>query len=246
MVDGMEATASTIGSRSALGQDLARTTLCRIQARSFTPQDCSSGMGVTKPCICPVSTEILNDSEKSSHELTTENPRKRPRIEAVCKLWEEIKDVNQRLIDTQVNICEENIHVASVSEDKSGTGAVIKCCFNGASVNPSFIRSLGCSGYLSTIRPLHLLVPTDYPRCSPILLDNLPGEIGDEFFDLSNKARLKLDTLLRSFKDPITLSEIAQTWEACAHAVVTEHAEKFGGGTFSSRHGTWENCLGTA
>ncbi|KAJ8433869.1 hypothetical protein Cgig2_032080 [Carnegiea gigantea] len=246
MVDGMETNASRAGSRSALGQDLARTTLCRIQARSFSLQGGSYGMGVTKPCMCPVPTEIRNDSEKSSHELTTENLRKKPRIEAVCRLWEEIKDVNQRLVDTQVNICEECLNVASVSEEKSGTGTVIKCCFKGASVNPGIIKSLGCSGYLSTIKPLHLLVPTDYPKCSPILLDELPGEIGDEFFDLSNKARSKLDTLLRSFKDPITLSEIARTWEACAHAVVTEHAEKCGGGTLSSRYGTWENCLATA
>jgi len=44
----------------------------------------------------------------------------------------------------------------------------------------------------------------------------------------------------------MSLDEIARTWDVCARAVISEHAQQSGGGSFSSKFGTWENCLSAA
>lgn len=44
----------------------------------------------------------------------------------------------------------------------------------------------------------------------------------------------------------MSLGQIARTWDVCARAVISEHAQQSGGGTFSSKYGTWENCLSAA
>jgi len=63
--------------------------------------------------------------------------------------------------------------------------------------------------------------------------------------DLSVKARSKFSTSLRSLSQPMSLGEIARTWDVCARRVISEHAQQSGGGSFSSKYGTWENCLTT-
>ncbi|KAM1472661.1 hypothetical protein ACFX2I_028883 [Malus domestica] len=96
---------------------------------------------------------------------------------------------------------------------------------------------------MSKIQPLKLLVPTNYPESSPILLDKVPVKVSKEYEDLSVKAKSRLSTSLRSISQPMSLREIAKTWDVCAHAVISEHAQQRGGGSFSSKYGTWENCL---
>jgi len=44
----------------------------------------------------------------------------------------------------------------------------------------------------------------------------------------------------------MSLGEIARTWDVCARVVISEHAQQSGGGTFSSKYGSWENCLSAA
>lgn len=64
-----------------------------------------------------------------------------------------------------------------------------------------------------------------------------------EYEDLSVKAKSKFSTFLRSLSQPMSLGAIARTWDVCARAVISEHAQQSGGGSFSSKYGTWENCL---
>ena len=64
-----------------------------------------------------------------------------------------------------------------------------------------------------------------------------------EYEDLSIKARSKFSISLRSLSQPMSLSEMARTWDICARAVISEFAQQSGGGTFSSKYGTWENCV---
>lgn len=213
MIDSMETPApERMGSKSALTQDLVGTVGCRLQAKNFSIQVGKK----TTLCMNPVPIESWNDPDARNDD-------------AGHKLLKEIKDVNEKLIDTVVGICEEEIK-----------GTIVKCCFNGISLNSRFIKSLP----VPAIQPLHLLVPVDYPDCSPVLLDKLPGKIGDEYTDLSYNAMSRLGVFLRGLDDPISLTEMARTWEFYAREVVVEHVERFGGGCFTSRFGTWENCLG--
>lgn len=62
--------------------------------------------------------------------------------------------------------------------------------------------------------------------------------------DLSLKARSRFVIYLRSLSQPVSLGEMVKTWDACAQRVIIEYAQQTGGGTFSSRHGAWENCVG--
>ena len=67
-----------------------------------------------------------------------------------------------------------------------------------------------------------------------------------EYEDLSVKAKSMFSISLRSISQPMSLGEIARTWDVCARAVISEHAQQSGGGSFSSKYGTWENCLSAA
>lgn len=67
-----------------------------------------------------------------------------------------------------------------------------------------------------------------------------------EYEDLSVKAKSRFSISLRSISQPMSLGEIARTWDICARAVISEHAQRSGGGSFSSKYGTWENCLSAA
>ncbi|URD82896.1 hypothetical protein MUK42_02272 [Musa troglodytarum] len=94
----------------------------------------------------------------------------------------------------------------------------------------------------SPIQPLNLLAPASYPKCSPVLLDELPDE-QRESEDLSIKARSRFDNSLRGLSQPVSLGELARTWDACAHKILVEYAQQTGGGTFSTTYGTWEKCF---
>lgn len=48
---------------------------------------------------------------------------------------------------------------------------------------------------------------------------------------------------MRQLSEPMSLKEIAQTWNDCARATMVEYAEQHGGGTFSSKYGGWETVL---
>jgi len=63
--------------------------------------------------------------------------------------------------------------------------------------------------------------------------------------DLSAKTKAKFSISLRSLSQPMSLGDIARTWDVCARSVISEHAQQSGGGSFSSKYGTWENCLTT-
>lgn len=67
--------------------------------------------------------------------------------------------------------------------------------------------------------------------------------LSKDYEDLSMKARSKFSISLRSLSQPMSIGDIAKTWDICARAVISEYAQQSGGGTFSSKYGTWEDCL---
>ncbi|PPS15555.1 hypothetical protein GOBAR_AA05012 [Gossypium barbadense] len=259
MTDRIAGSAPGNGSRAAVGEDLVAMTKCRLQAKNFISQDGMSGTKKIRrytsamPLNVVSSAGSLNDSfkqltgsETSELESTATSSVKRPRIEANHALLEEIREINQRLIDTVVDISDEDVDPgAAAATAEGGEGTIVKCSFSAVALSAN-LKSQYMSAQMSPIQPLHLLVPTNYPNCSPILLDKFPVEVSKENEDLSVKAKSRFSISLRTLSQPMSLGEIARTWDVCARAVISDHAKLSGGGSFSSKYGTWENCLSAA
>ncbi|CAK9145910.1 unnamed protein product [Ilex paraguariensis] len=265
-VGGMESVVSIVertagstpgdGSRMAVGEDLVAMTNCHLQGRNYTMPVGIAGRKrarcytIEVPSNTVSSVSSINDSvklltsyEASDLESTATSYSKRPRTEVNYSLLEEIKEINRKLIETVVDINAEDVNsmvATSVTEGSEGT--IVKCSYSPVAVSPK-LNSQDASLKLVPIKPLQLLVPTNYPSCSPIFLEKLSAETSTGDDDLSAKAKSKLDVSLRTLRQPMSLGEIAKTWDACARTVFSEYAQQHGGGNFSSRYGTWKNCL---
>ncbi|GAV60967.1 hypothetical protein CFOL_v3_04495 [Cephalotus follicularis] len=251
MIDRIAGSAPGNGSRASVGEDLVAMTKCRLQARNFITQDGMTGTrkmrrytnAVPLNVVSSDSFRQLTGSETSELESTATSRIKRPRLEASHALLEEIREINQRLIDTVVDISDEDVDpVATAAAAEGGEGTIVKCSYSAVALS-SNLKSQYSSAQMSPIQPLRLLVPANYPNCSPILLDKFPVEVSKEYEDLSVKAKSRFSIFLRSLSQPMSLKEIARTWDVCARTVISEHAQQSGGGSFSSKYGTWENCL---
>ncbi|XP_011044888.1 PREDICTED: mediator of RNA polymerase II transcription subunit 15a-like isoform X2 [Populus euphratica] len=259
MIDRITGSAAGNGSKAAAGEDLVAMTKCRLQARNYITQDGMTGSRKMRrhtsamPLNVVSSAGSVSDSfkqftgpETSDLESTATSSVKRPRIEANHALLEEIREINQRLIDTVVDISDEDVDSTAVAATaEGGEGTIVKCSFSAVALSQN-LKSQYASAQMSPIQPLRLLVPTNYPSCSPILLDRFPVEVSKEYEDLSIKAKSRFSISLRSLSQPMSLGEIARTWDVCARVVISEHAQQSGGGTFSSKYGSWENCLSAA
>ncbi|XP_023529244.1 mediator of RNA polymerase II transcription subunit 15a-like isoform X3 [Cucurbita pepo subsp. pepo] len=260
MIDRIAGSAPGNGSRAAVGEDLVAMTKCRLQARNFVSHDGSNGTKRMRrhtsamPLNVVSSAGSVNDvfkpltgAETSDLESTATSSVKRPRIEANHVLLEEIREINQRLIDTVVVISDEVVDPSALAAAGDGSdGTIVKCSFSAVALSPS-LKSQYTSAQMSPIQPLRLLVPTNYPNCSPILLDKFPVEVSSkEYEDLSIKAKSRFSISLRNLSQPMSLGDIARTWDVCARAVVSEYAQQSGGGSFCSKYGAWENCLSAA
>ncbi|XP_062092604.1 mediator of RNA polymerase II transcription subunit 15a-like isoform X2 [Humulus lupulus] len=246
MVDRFAGSAPGNGSRAAVGEDLVAMTNCRLQVRNFMSHDGTNGTRKMKrytsamPLNVVSSTSSINDSEISELESTATSGIKRCKLEAIHALKDEIREINQRLIDTVIDISEESSVVAAAAE--GGEGTIVKCSFSAVALSPN-MKLQYASAQMSPIQPLRLLVPTNYPNCSPILLDVFPVEVSKEYEDLSVKAKSRFSISLRTLSQPMSLGAMVRTWDVCARAVISEHAQKSGGGSFSSKYGTWETGL---
>nr|XP_029119838.1 mediator of RNA polymerase II transcription subunit 15a isoform X2 [Elaeis guineensis] len=188
----------------------------------------------------------MNDSSQQSYELkisglesTATSNLKRQKVEVNHALLEEINEINQKLIDMVITLSEDaDVAAAAVR----GEGTVVKCSFNAAFLCPN-LKSHFASDQMPPIMPLRFLIPTNYPKSSPVILDMVPSELSKEFQDLSVNAWSRFRISLRDLPQPLSLREIVKTWDACARKVIEEYAQQNGGGSFSSRFGAWENCV---
>ncbi|KAM7259082.1 hypothetical protein ACFE04_014823 [Oxalis oulophora] len=250
MMDRIAGSAPGNGSRAAVGEDLVAMTKCRLQARNFITQDGVNGTKKMRrytsamPLNAVSPTGSMNEdfgqlagSETSDLELTKSSCIKRRRVEVNHTLSKEISDLNQRLVDTVVAICDEDDDPTTTTE--GGEGTIVKFSFVPVALCPQ-LKAQYASAQVSPIQPLRLLVPTNYPSSSPILLDKLPVEVGKENEDLSTKAKSMFSRSLRNLSQPMSLGDLARTWDGCNRAAISDYAQNTGGGTFSSKYGTWE------
>nr|CAB3481765.1 unnamed protein product [Digitaria exilis] len=232
MIDRIAGSAPGNGSRAAVGEDLVAMTKCRLQARNFITHD---GSGTSKKIKRDTSAMPLNvsspgsvnDSFKQSYivdtpelQSTATSRVKWQKAEVNHALMEEIHEINQQLIDTELHISEDDAESFATTSE-GGEGTVIRCTFTAVAVSPS-LKSMFASAQMSPILPLRLLVPASYPKCSPVLLDKFPDEQSRNSDDLSTKAKSKFGILLRGLSEPMSLREIARTWDACARKVIAE------------------------
>ncbi|XP_058204905.1 mediator of RNA polymerase II transcription subunit 15a-like [Rhododendron vialii] len=257
MMDTIAGSAPDNGSRTAVGEDLVAMTKWRLQARNMSMQDTNIGARkmrrytsamplnvVSSAGSANYSFKHLTCSETSDSESTATSSVKRRRFQANHTLLEEIVEINQRLIDTVVCVSDEDVDPtpAAAITGEGGEGTIVLCSFSAVALSP-YLKSQYGSAQMSPIQPLRLLVPTSYPSSSPILLDKFPIEVSMQYGDLSLKAKSRFSISLRNLSQPLSLGEIAKTWDACARAVMLEYAQRSGGGSFSSIYGMQEDRL---
>ncbi|XP_019421204.1 PREDICTED: mediator of RNA polymerase II transcription subunit 15a-like isoform X1 [Lupinus angustifolius] len=187
-------------------------------------------------------------SETFFHRAGAENPYSSSFTSQLLQenytLFDEIKKINNRLIDTEVVIDEEKTFISASGrvDEHSKEGMLVKLIFNSTSVDVNLISQYASSNKKSIIKPLRILVPSSYPLCSPFILDEMPLKISEEMDDLSMKAKFRLRLSLQSLHQPMSLRDIATSWDHCAREAIFEFAKLHGGGTFSSKYGGWEIC----
>ncbi|KAL3585164.1 hypothetical protein D5086_012031 [Populus alba] len=214
-------------SRAAIGEDLvSETRLCIYEREMEQKFNAMTWDTVGQPM-----------HRKSDFDSTTTPKLNNLRIKTNKDLLDEIRRVNQRLVETLVE-------VDSTEDDsilpESSKGTIIKCSYTAVSLSGD-LKSLSSSPTFPVLI-LRLLVPADYPNTSSVIFDKLP--VGcEEPEDLSEKTKLRFSTALRNLSESMSLLEIAKTWDACCRAVLLEFVKPFGGGCFSSRYGKWEDFL---
>ncbi|KAG6771122.1 hypothetical protein POTOM_022468 [Populus tomentosa] len=202
-------------SRAAIGEDLvSETRLCIYEREMEQKFNAMTWDTVGQPM-----------HRKSDFDSTATPKLNNLRIKTNKDLLDEIRRVNQRLVETLVE-------VDSTEDDsilpESSKGTIIKCSYTAVSL----------SGDLKSV----FISDADYPNTSSVIFDKLP--VGcEEPEDLSEKTKLRFSTALRNLSESMSLLEIAKTWDACCRAVLLEFVKPFGGGCFSSRYGKWEDFL---
>ncbi|XP_039135303.1 mediator of RNA polymerase II transcription subunit 15a-like [Dioscorea cayenensis subsp. rotundata] len=151
----------------------------------------------------------------------------------------EIKEINMRLIDTVVSVNEEEVDRSAA---QAVEGMIVSFAFIAVSISPNLISKLDLQR-MTPIMSLRLLVPLDYPKSSPVLLDKLPDEQSMESGDLPSKAMSKFNKSLQLVSQPISLGTMAKLWDASIREIMLEYAHQYGGGTFSSRVACWQTCV---
>ncbi|KAK1575326.1 hypothetical protein Q3G72_004505 [Acer saccharum] len=223
-------------SRAAFGEDLTSGQRCHLQAGKFRLQNKRSlAMNVSSSSLCQ--TNDLNQSTSQIGdflESTTTYMIKRRRIEPSKGLLDEIRYTNQLMVETMVDL--------DPTEDtatyEAGEGTTVRCTY----------RAVAFDGNLKMlpVLPLRLLVPADYPNSSPIILDGLNvdwSSVNEESANLMAKTRLRFNRSLRQLSEPMSLADMAKSWDVCAREVYREFAQQLGGECLSSRYGAWENYV---
>ncbi|CAH8384958.1 unnamed protein product [Eruca vesicaria subsp. sativa] len=223
MSDRLAGSVYSIGeSRDRFVEDLSEGTRFRLQEGDTNP---------TKRFKRSVTATPLDITSQTDHSHKTEPS---------YALLQEINEINKRLFETVVSICNEDV---CQSEEVTSRTVVVTCSYVPVAISATF-KALYNSGHVSQIQPLHLLVPENYPN-SPIILDNLLFDTTSEhkYEDLSARTRSRFGLSMRKHSEPMSLKEIAKVWDECARATMVEYAERHGGGTFSSKYGRWESVL---
>ncbi|KAK9132052.1 hypothetical protein Scep_011580 [Stephania cephalantha] len=191
------------------------------------------------------SDDCIEDRQKhlDGHEIQDLGSSAESKVNRV--MLEEIKEINRKLLTTVVEISDNDDKVISTcAATQDGVGTIVRCSFRAMALCPDS-KLHHTSSQMMPVLPVQLLVSTNYPNCSPVFLDNCPVNLSKEYDVMFMKAKSWFTRSLRCLTQPMSLEEMAKSWDACASAAMKEHAQRNGGGSFSSRYGTWQNCVNT-
>ncbi|KAM0853341.1 hypothetical protein ACQ4PT_051176 [Festuca glaucescens] len=165
------------------------------------------------------------------------SPKRQKMQNAIYALREEIKSINRTLIDTEITI-------AGDSGTSCDAGTTIKLSYTTVALSPD-LKSLFASSEMYDVMPAKLSVPSDYPRRSPMLIiDEGDDQLRKKSPTISGSVHAAFHLALKHLPELHSIKDIARVWDTCVRTAVTEFAHQYGGGTFSSRYGRWERCVG--
>lgn len=214
-----------------LKRNISTSTSCLLSSRSEKDSDACPGW------------------QTSNWELSATSSNKRQRTEAPSfqlnyAILEEIKQTNQSLIETVVDV------TSGFKEDVDAgfhADAIVRCSYSAVGLDHN-LKQWNISFIKLPILLVHLLLPTDYPKSSPRVWNtsSLSCSERGKLEDLTERAKVIFSLSLRKLSEPFSLRDMARTWDFCARSVLSEFAKSFGGGSFSSKYGSWENCTTVA
>ncbi|XP_052153478.1 mediator of RNA polymerase II transcription subunit 15a-like [Oryza glaberrima] len=179
-----------------------------------------------------MTSECAAFEDESSGEYTAK--RQKTQVNANDALVHEIKTINNKLVDTVISIADENGTDEIIYQN--GGGTLIKLSYNAISLSPS-LKSLFAASEMTIVMPVKLLVPADYPKSSPILVDN--DDEQRRLSDISHAVAMAFGRAVGELPEPRSIEATAMAWDGCVRRAVTEVAHRHGGGTFSSRRNQW-------
>ncbi|KAI3782690.1 hypothetical protein L2E82_12744 [Cichorium intybus] len=183
-------------------------------------------------------------SEDWDIDSTITSPKKKPKIEQ-CKheaILEEIKDINDKLLETSLEM------MVNPAEDilRGREGILVTCVYRNVCFPDLFRPQEGVSSQMRPEFRIQLLVPVNYPACSPTILNGSHNVLGGPCVQLYEETKSKFKRSIRELPEKMSLGDMAQSWDACARSVFTEFAQQRGAESFSTRYGTWESSSGSS
>lgn len=154
-------------------------------------------------------TEVSSDTQLDS----TETSRiKRRRVHANhYTLLEEIEQINERLVETKAEICEEDVSLPNMeSTAECGEATIVKLSYSSKSKAHHALRQW-------------LLIPETYPHCSPTLMEQLPIDESNKCADLSLRTRFRCNMCASFLSEPVSVKDMIKEWDGCARAVIFLH-----------------------
>ncbi|CAM0902892.1 unnamed protein product [Alopecurus aequalis] len=219
------------------GQRMTRCELIKSAVdalRSLSPaalRSLASDMGVNlKRAFRHTTSDTMDGSSScawSDDQSSEKRCYKRQKTHGGAMLDDEIRATNNKLVETEIRISEDDTEVAG--------GTVIELSYNGVSLEPDLKAAIWPSA-VST----KLLVPADYPQSSPVILGVEEQRWGvQRVADMSFRRGLALGLL----PEPRSIEAMAKAWDTVVRRAILRFARQLGGGTFSTRYGQWESCV---
>ncbi|CAN6242448.1 unnamed protein product [Urochloa humidicola] len=148
-------------------------------------------------------------------------------------LQAEIEDVNSKLIDTVISIASDDREDGITS---CNSVTLVKLSYTAVSLAPGLKSLLATLGNIQPlVMPMTLLIPADYPRSSPVIMDDEgDGQLRANFSCISVVVDAAFRLALHNLQEPRSLKETAIAWDSCVRHAIMKYACLLGGGALSS------------
>ncbi|KAJ8449747.1 hypothetical protein Cgig2_001403 [Carnegiea gigantea] len=156
---------------------------------SYTSQAIECGIEVhkrVKKVRCDISSTCrdalmtLDGNDSNSEQLTgcllnsaVNFHTKRPKIESNHDLLAEIRKINQKLVETVIEVASESVN--DTATVKASTGTIVRCIYKAVALSENSKRCFASATPVASLS-VKFLVPSDYPSSPPQCLEWLPKE----------------------------------------------------------------------